>query len=621
MPRIVKFLKIPQNRNFRKPRSATSPPLAASVTRPMQIAEVAALNRILFHAALYLLLPLCAWAQQYTISTFAGTGAPGETGDAGSAVNATLSAPVGVLIDPKGNLYIVDNGNERIRLVSAGVINTIAGDGATGYFGDGEPATDGQINSPAAVALDSSGNLYIADSGNNVIRMVAPNGNISTVAGNVCTSSTTTDCGAGFSGDGGAATAAQLNNPLGVAVDSSGNLYISDSGNNVIRKVSGGNIATVGSTLRLLHPAGIALDVYQNLYIADTSNSRIVKYTPSGAGTVVAGTGVAGYSGDGGPAIQATLEFPADVKVDGVGNLYIADRTNCVIREVTVDGTINTIAGNGQTGYSGEGAATAVELNFPGGVAIDPYGDVYIADTGNNRVRLLQPPPPAISTGGVVNAASFAVGVPISPGEIASVFGTYFGVSIGNAASVPLPTVLAGVSITVGGRKAPLFYVNPSQINFQVPWETPLGSANVVVSLNGVPSNTAAVPVIAASPGLFTMGTAAVVLNSDNTLNQSSSPAAPGSAISAYLTGSGPVNHTIADGVASPSAPLVEATSKVTATIGTQSAQVLFAGLAPGFVGLLQVNLTVPAGLASGSYPLTVSIGGQASNSASISVK
>lgn len=576
-------------------------------------------KKSLIKLAFLLSVPISVWAQQYTISTFAGTGQPGASGDHGTAVDAELSAPVGVVIGTAGTIFIVDNGNELIRVVSGGIITTYAGDGAAGYFGDGEAAIHAQLNSPAGAALDSSGNLYIADSGNNVIRMVTPDGTINTIAGSVCSLSATSGCGPGYSGDGGAPTAALLNSPLAVAVDPSGNLYIADAGNNVIRKISGGIISTIHSTLPLGHPSGIALDGARNLFIADTSNNRVVKLTPSGAATIVAGNGVPGYTGDNGPAIQAELEFPAAVAVDGVGNLYIADKTNCVIREVNTAGTIFTIAGNGLAGYSGEGVAVDQELNFPSGVTVDAFGNLYIADTGNNRIRFLQAPPPAISQNGVVNAASFAS--PLSPGELATVFGTSFGVSIAGATSLPLPTSLASVSVTVGGRLAPIFYVGPAQLNFQVPWETGTGNVNVSVSVNGVAGNTISVPVVASSTGLFTEGAGAAVQNPDYSLNTTSNPAAAGSTLTAYLTGSGPVTQTPADGIASPATPLIKATLPVTATIGTQSAPVVFAGLAPGLVGVFQVDVTVPSGTAAGTYPLTITVGTQASNSASISVK
>jgi uncharacterized protein (TIGR03437 family) len=570
-------------------------------------------------ASFCLLLPFSAWTQQYTISTFAGTGEAGSSGDNGPAVDAELNGPVGLFISG-GNLYITDEGNQRIRLVSGGNITTIVGDGGVGYVGDGGAAIHAQVNGPASVALDNKGNLYIADAGNSVVRMVTPDGTISTIAGYVCPINLTTGCGPGYAGDGGPATAALLNNPLGVAVDPYGNVYIADSNNNVIRKISNGNISTLGSTLHFNLPSIIVLDQYQNLYITDTGNNRIVRLAPSGAATVVAGNGQTGYSGDNGLATEAELAFPAAVALDGLGNLYIADRTNDVIRLVNTNGIITTIAGTGEPGYSGEGVALNAELNFPAGLAVDSSGNVYVADTGNNRIRLLQPPAPAISSNGVVNAASYAASV--SPGSLASVFGAGFGTSTASATSLPLPTSLQNVSVSVNGRAAPLVYVGTGQINFQVPWETAVGNAGIVVSLNGVAGNTATVPVLAASPGLFLQSSgAAIVQNSDYSLNQSSNPAAAGSAVIAYLTGSGPVSRTIADGVASPSSTLDRATSTVTATLGTQTAPVLFAGLAPGLVGVLQVNVMVPAGLAAGSYPLTVTVGGQASNSAPISVK
>jgi uncharacterized protein (TIGR03437 family) len=252
-------------------------------------------------------------------------------------------------------------------------------------------------------------------------------------------------------------------------------------------------------------------------------------------------------------------------------------------------------------------------------MAVDPSGRVYVADTGNNCVRLLQPPSPAISVNGVVNAASFAPH--ISPGALATVFGNYFGAA-NLGATVPLPTSLNGVQVAVGGRLAPVLYVTPTQVNFQVPWETAPGTADVAVSLNGVNSFVVSVPVLSAAPGLFFLASgAAVVQNSDYSLNQANNPAAAGSAIVAYLTGSGPVSGTVADGTATPAAPLLQATAPASATIGPAPAQVLFAGLTPGFVGLVQANIVVPSGLAPGTYPLTITIGGQASNSATISVK
>lgn len=562
------------------------------------------------------------WAQQYTITTVAGNGSVGNSGDGGAATSATLSAPDGVALDASNNLYIVDSGNNRLRLVSNGNISAFAGNGTMGYAGDGGAATGAQLNSPTRVTVDSTGNVYIADAGNDVIRMISPGGTISTIAGFVCPANPTTPCGAGYGGDGGAATAGQLNNPVGMAVDAAGNLYIADEDNNVVREVSGGTISTFLFLLRLNHPVDVVVDRAGNLYVADLDNDRIVKRGPTGTVTILAGTtGTPGFSGDKGPASKAALSFPAGVAVDGAGNVYIADTFNQVIRMVATSGTITTIAGTpGQIGYAGDGGpASSATFSYPRAIAVDRSGNVYIADTGNNVIRMLQPPNPVISANGVVNSASFAP--QISPGALATIFGTSF-TAVNAGAGVPLPDSLSGVQVSVGGRPAPVLYINPTQVNFQVPWETAPGTAAVVVTRDGAASNALTVPVLSAGPGLFALASgAAVVQNSDYSLNQPSNPAAAGSAIIAYLTGSGPVNGTVADGSATPAAPLIQSTASVAATIGTATAQVLFVGLTPGFVGLVQANIVVPSGMASGTYPLTITIDGQASNSATISVK
>ena len=586
----------------------------------------AALHNVFISASfcilLVILLSEAAWGQKYTISTYAGnavTGA-GFSGDGGPASAALLAGPSGVAVNAAGILYIVDTENERIRIVQNGTITTVVGNGGFGYAGDGGSPLGAQLNNPTNVAFDSAGDLYIADTDNSVIRMVS-DGAINTVAGLVCPEGQTTFCGPGYLGDGGQATIAQLDVPLGVALDSTGNLYISDTGNNVLREVTpGGIITTIATNLRLQHPAGLAVDGAGNLYIADTNNNRIMKLAPNGAIAVVAGNNVAGYSGDGGAATKAELSFPTGVATDGAGNIYIADKTNSRIRKVTAEGIISTIAGVGEAVFYGDGGPAAdAGLSFPSSVAVDQAGNVYVADTGNNVVRLLQIPAPAVTASGIVNAASFTATT--SPGALASIFGTNFGAVIASASSVPFPKTLGVVSVTVGGRPAPVFYISPTQINFQIPWETPVGNADVIVTVNGVASDAGTVTVKTTAPGLFTQGDgAAIVQNSDYSLNTSSNPAAAGSAIIAYLTGSGPVNQSVADGAISPSAPLAQVTSQASATIGTQTAQVLFAGLTPGLVGVLQVNVMVPAGMTTGSYPLTITVGGQASNAAPISV-
>jgi adhesin/invasin len=260
-------------------------------------------------------------------------------------------------------------------------------------------------------------------------------------------------------------------------------------------------------------------------------------------------------------------------------------------------------------------------LNVPRSIAVSPNGTVYIADTGNHAIRVLTPTFPAIGDNGVTNAASYAPR--ISPGAIASIFGTGFGIWT-FVADEPLPTSTTHfVSVQVNGVAAPLYYVSPGQINFQVPWATPAtGTVNIAVVVNGGSSNIAAVPVATAAPGLFVLQSGqAAVLNPDYSVNDPSNPVKAGATIFAYLTGSGPVSPAAKDGVPAPTTSLVYVQASNSATIGNQPATVSFAGLAPGFVGLVQMNIVVPTGLAPGTYPLSVTIDGQTSNAAPITVK
>jgi sugar lactone lactonase YvrE len=334
-----------------------------------------------------------------TITTIAGTGGDaGYTGDGAAATSAKLDNPRKIALDSSGDIYIADTVNNAIRKVtiSTGIITTVAGTGTPGYSGNKGVATSATLNSPNGVALDSSGNLYIADTGNNVIRKVtASSGVITTVAGNGTS---------GYSGNNGAAASATLNSPNGVALDSSGNLYIADTSNGVIRKVtaSSGVITTVAgsgssgysgdggsaTSAKLTIPNGVAVDSSGNIYIADTGNN-VIREVSSGVIATVAGSGTSGYSGDNGAATSAKLSIPYGVAVDSSGNIYIADTGNNVIREITASsGDITTVVGNGTSGYSGDdGATTSAELNSPYGTAVDSSGNIYIADSGNNVIR------------------------------------------------------------------------------------------------------------------------------------------------------------------------------------------------------------------------------------------
>ncbi|MFF8868394.1 NHL repeat-containing protein [Streptomyces sp. NPDC015139] len=290
-----------------------------------------------------------------TITTVAGNGQAGFVSDGGPAAATGLNTPYGMAVDAAGNLYIADRNNHRVRKVTPdGTITTVAGNGQPGFVSDGGPAAATKLHYPNAVAVDRSGNLYIADSYNHRVRKVAPDGIITTVAGNGQ---------AGFVSDGGPAVATRLRYPWGVTVDEDGNLYICDRFNHRVRKV-----------------------------------------TPDGVITTVAGNGIAGYVADGGPAVATSLHYPATVAVDGAGNLYIGDGHNHRVRKVAANGIITTIAGDGIAGYIADGEpAAGQQLYYPAGVAVAPSGDLYIADSSNHRVRkvlaaaTMTPPPPPVA--------------------------------------------------------------------------------------------------------------------------------------------------------------------------------------------------------------------------------
>ena len=330
-----------------------------------------------------------------TITTVAG---PGDLGDGGPALEARFYSPGGVAVDGAGSVYIADIGNYRVRKVdTSGTITTVAGTGELGFSGDGGPATEAQFHFPGAVALDGAGNVYISDYNDHRIRKVDAMGTITTIAGTGVR---------GFSGDGGPATEAQLNLPFGVAVDGTGNLYVADRVNHRVRKVDAmGTITTIAGTgdrgfsgdggpateAQINRPFGVAVDGAGNLYIVDDGNLRVRKVDTTGTITTVAGTGEYGFSGDGGPATEAQIS-PSGVAVDGADNLYIVDGSGSRIRKIDSTGTITTIAGTGERGFGGDGGpATEAQLSSSGYVAVDRAGNLYISDTSNDRVRILVP--------------------------------------------------------------------------------------------------------------------------------------------------------------------------------------------------------------------------------------
>ncbi|MGO9011944.1 MAG: hypothetical protein ACLQPN_17740 [Bryobacteraceae bacterium] len=610
-------------------------------------------------------------------SNFAGTGAPGYAGDGGPAAMAQLTAPHDLAAGPAGDVFIADG--TRVREVDAtGLISTVAGDGYLFAVGDGTPATSAILYRPSAVALDAAGELFIADTGTERVRVVPSAGLIQTLAG---------DGTAGYNTDGVPATAAELNAPTGLTMDPSGNLFLADTNNQRVREISAGVISTFAGTgvagtgqeglapaLMLLRgprgvctgrdgsvyivdtgnhrvlvappdgmvttfagngspgdagdgeparlaqlnlPSACALDDAGDVFIADTFSHRIREVTPTGVIATVAGIGTAGYSGDEGAATAAALLAPAGVAVDDNGNIFIADTGNHAIRLVTPDGTIHTIAGQGTAGFSGDGGeASAAFLSSPSGMLLDGAGDLYFADTGNNRVRRLAPetgtvmvgPAPVGAALALVNAASQSQGA-VAPGEIVTLYGASIGPASGVAgsfdASGSIGNLLAGAEVRFDGVPAPLFYAQASQINAQVPY-TVAGESFTEVEVydQGQLVGALSVPVAASTPALFT-----AALNQDGSVNSPSTPAARGTVVTFFGTGEGLTNGANIAGQAA-ATPYPSPILPVTLTVDGIAAQLFYAGEAPTFAGLLQVNAVMPGGFVpSGPVAVQLTVG------------
>ena len=344
-----------------------------------------------------LIVGLAIGVKAQNINTIAGKGTGGFSGDGGQADSAQLSYPSCLAIDDTGNVYIADLGNNRIRKVNTttGIITTVAGNGTGGYAGDGAAATAAQINQPSGVIFDKKGNMYIGDWGNNVVRKVN-NGIITTYAGNDT---------AGFKGDGGKAVKAELHWPAGLAFDSKSNLYIADYSNNRVRIVdttgiiktyvgNGSNFnygdGALHNNVGMLHPLYVYIDNADNVYVTVNNYVRVINAKTGFINAYAGELSYAGYNGDGKLADSSKMNAPAQMAMDFMGNVYICDELNYRVRMVNTSNTMSTYAGDGTSGFAGDkGPATAAELNEPAGVGIDAKGNLYIADLQNNRVRVI----------------------------------------------------------------------------------------------------------------------------------------------------------------------------------------------------------------------------------------
>lgn len=415
---------------------------------------------------LFIAFGLSASAQSsFTINTFAGNHTSGYSGDGGPATSAQISNTLfGLATDASGNFYFGDYSNCRIRKVDLnGIITTIAGTGTCGSTGDGGPATSANIRWPLGLAVDSSGNVYFGEDGSPRVRRVSTSGTITTVAGTGVNS---------FSGDGGAATSATMGFPTGLAVDASGNLYISDLNNNRIRKVNGlgiistfagggaslgdGGAATSGT---LNGPWGLSLDSSGNLYIADTGGNRIRKVDTLGIITTVAGIGISGVTGDGGPATSARISSPWSVSVDTSGNIYLAEASGFRIRRVNTLGIMETVAGTGTSGYSGDGGpALSATLASANGIHAAANGRVYFADPSNAVIRVLGAGRitslPSTTIGSTSAATTAYFGQVTGLGTTASlVYGSEFSVNTSGCVYSSTPNFQASCPVTFTPQK------------------------------------------------------------------------------------------------------------------------------------------------------------------------
>jgi len=693
-------------------------------------------------------------------------GASRSFGDGGKAISASLYFPRSVAVAADGNLLIADTSNHKIRKVwPDGKITTFAGAGLAGDTGDGARAEVARLNAPAGLAIDSAGNVYIGDTGNARLRKVRPSGDIVTIAGGN---------GWGGEGDGLGPTSAQVKDINGIALDAEGNIYLADTGNNRIRKImkdgstierfagtaaSGAGADAIRAVLSAINsPHGVVVGKDGSIYFSDTSNHRVRRVLPNLTVETVAGTGAPGYFGDGGAARSARLNNPRGLAMDAEGNLYIADTDNHRIRNVNSGGFIRTIAGTGVGGWRDSddgGAAISAQLWFPTGVALDSRGNIYVADQSNHRIRRLTadisntqltiaggnnqsastgaklPVPlavrltnragapvagvsisfvitrglaqlsagsavtnadgvasvtitlgaipgdvavsasasgvlpvqfqlttlgavvtgqPRIFSGGVVGAGLSIPAVrQLSPNGLYTIFGENFAQPEGGWAVGPadlvngqVPTRFQGVCVRVGGALAPVIHVYPKQVSFQAPNLSASLSVGVQVILNcgegEVKSNVENVEMRVASPEfLFFVQnadgrnavkaidavTGAFVGPSGLIAGGNFVPAKPGDYVTIFGSGFGATNPLFFAGdLADRAAPV---TALVSVTLGGRpvaASDILYAGATPGFAGLYQVNLRIPEDAADGNLPLVISVSGVPSpDGAYLSVK
>jgi uncharacterized protein (TIGR03437 family) len=453
---------------------------------------------------------------------------------------------------------------------TTGTITFIAGTGVQGYGGDGGKATDALLNLPTSLTVDAAGNIYIADTQNHRIRKITTDGLISTVAGTGQPN---------FTGDGDVATNAALNYPESVAVDSAGNLYI-----------------------------------------ADTLNQRIRKVTTDGIINTIVGSGVQGFRGDGGAAAAAQLNYPRGLYVNASGVLYIVDSLNSRVRVVTENGVIRTIAGSGRFGDTSDGLpAVVADLRFPRAIIPDGAGGFLLLDTDNNRIKQLTPVPqaPVVNKDGIVSSSAFGGFRTAARGSWLEIYGNNLAQGTrqwrgSDFVDGKAPTELSGTSVTIGGQAAYVSYVSPGQVNVQVPDSLAAGTYNLVVKSPLGNSQPYTITVADTQPGIFAPSSLAIdgkqyagIILADGSL---AAQLTPGQTVTLYGIGFGAVTPTLNDGEIVRSANSVSLPLQV--FFGNTPATVTYAGLAPGTLGLYQFNVVVPNVAANSAVPLSFQLNG-----------
>ncbi len=556
------------------------------------------------------------------------------------AGNSSWGLVYNVSLDAAGNLYAADSTKHQVyKIDPLGLTTVIAGTGRAGFSGDGALATAALLNGPLGTAVAPDGTVYIADAANDRIRKIAPNGIITTIAGSV----------GGFLGDGGPATAARMNSPTSIVLDSAGNLYFSDVLNLRIRKITpAGIISTVAGTGRFslsgdggpataadAFPCWLALGPDGSLYFTDdgdgrsNGSKRLRRVSPTGVISTVAGTGVAGFTGDGGPATAAQLRSASGVAVDAGGNIFISESFGQRVRKVDPSGKITTYAGTGSAGALGDGGpAVSAQFNFPYGMTVDSIGNLYIVDRNNFKIRKVSiPPGPALRTDGPL-FTSFGGKAGFSSNTYVEIYGQNFSPvqrlwGGADFSGVNAPTSLDGVSVTVNGKPAFVYFISPNQININTPEDTATGSVLVQVKTPLGLSNPVVVNRARLSPTLQTVpqflidGKQYVVALTPDFSTFIGRPgmlagvsfvaAKPGDTIAIYALGCGPTSPPTQAGTVAAQASALSSPFRL--RIGGQTANVTFAGMVGGTIGLYQFNIVVP-NVAAGDQPIDLEIDG-----------